>query len=130
MHAHRRPVRGAILLMTVLVMGAAAFVGFLALSRVSIGRVVNANEMVRASALRAKTYGCLDEVLIWLQSDANWNETSVTTSDATCTVTITTPQTGQRLMKVRLTESELHYGLDVVVNDATMEIVSLTPTLP
>ncbi len=129
MRKHRHPVRGAILLMTVMVMGAATFVGFLALSRVSIGRVVNANEMVRASALRSKTYGCLDEALIWLQSDANWNETSVTTSDATCVTTLTTPQAGQRLIQVRLSDAELQYGLNVLVTDAEVSILSITPTL-
>ena len=130
MRPYRHPAKGAILLMTVLVMGAAAFVGFLALSRLSIGRVVNANEIVRASSLRAETYGCLDEVLIWLQADPDWNETSVTTSDATCTVTVTTPQSGQRLIQVRLADSELQYGLNAVVTDADIEFVSITPTLP
>jgi hypothetical protein len=130
MRPYRHPAKGAILLMTVLVMGAAAFVGFLALSRVSIGRVVNANEFVRASALRAKTYGCLDEAFIWLQANSSWNQPTVTTGDATCTVTVTIPQAGQRLVKVRLSDSELQYGLDAVVTDTTIGIVSITPTLP
>ena len=125
-----KPARGAILLMTVMVMGTAALVGFLSLSRTSIGRIVDSNQLVQASVVRAKTYGCLDEALIWLQADANFAETSVTTGDATCTLTITTPVAGQRLVAVRYTENDLSYGLNVTVTDDDVDILSITPTLP
>ena len=125
-----KPARGAILLMTVMVMGTAALVGFLGLSRTSIGRIVDSSQMVEASGVRAKTYGCLDEALIWLQADPSFAETSVSTIDATCTVTITTPQAGQRLVAVRYTENTLSYGLNVLVTDTDVDILSITPTLP
>jgi hypothetical protein len=111
-------------------MGTAALVGFLSLSRTSIGRIVDSNQLVQASVVRAKTYGCLDEALIWLQVDANFAETSVTTGDATCTLTITTPVAGQRLVAVRYTENDLSYGLNVTVTDDDIDILSITPTLP
>ncbi len=127
--AHQQA-KGAILLMTVLIMGAGSFIGFLALTRVSISRFVTSQEVIRANVLRAKTYGCLDEALIWLQEDPNWSDTSVTTLDATCTITISTPQSGQRLILVRLADNELQYGLNVVVTDSDINILSITPTLP
>ena len=125
-----KPARGAILLMTIMVMGAAALVGFLGLSRATIGRVVDANQLVNATAVRTKTQGCVDEVLIHLQADASFADTSVTTEDATCTVTITTPTSGQRLVQVRYTENNLSYGLNVTVTEDDIDILSITPTLP
>jgi hypothetical protein len=77
-----------------------------------------------------KTYGCLDEALIHIQADANFADSTVTTGDATCTLTITTPQAGQRLVVVRYTENGLSYGLNVVVTDTAVNILSITPTLP
>jgi|GEM_PF-2895514 len=125
-----KPARGAILLMSVMIMGTAALVGFLGLSRATIGRIVDSNQQVLASGVRTKTYGCLDEAMIQLQADANFAGTSVTTGDATCTLTITTPVVGQRLLKVRYTENNLSYGLDVTVTDDDVDILSITPALP
>ena len=116
--------------MPVMIMGTAALVGFLGLSRTTIGRIVDSNQQVLASAVRMKTYGCLDEALIQLQADANFADPDVTTGDATCTLTVTTPVAGQRLVQVRYTENNLSYGLDVVVTDDNVDILSITPALP
>jgi hypothetical protein len=126
----KKPARGAILLMTIMIMGTAALVGFLGLSRTTIGRIVDSDQLVKASAVRMKVYGCLDEALIHLQADANFSEPDVVTGDATCTLTITTPQAGQRLVAVRYTENNLSYGLNVTVTEDDIDILSITPTLP
>lgn len=116
--------------MTIMIMGTAALVGFLGLSRTTIGRIVDASQLVDATEVRAKTYGCLDEALIRLQADSNFADTEVTTGDATCAVTITTPTSGQRLIEVRYTENNLSYGLDVTVTEDDIDILSITPALP
>lgn len=125
-----KPARGAILLMTIMIMGTAALVGFLGLSRASIGRIVDSNQLVQASGVRQKTYGCLEEALIQLQADPAYAETSVVTGDATCTLAITTPGANQKLISVRYTESNLSYGLDVTVTEDDIAILNITPTLP
>lgn len=130
MKTFARPPRGAILLMTILIMGSAALVGFLGLSRSTIGRIVDSNQLVQASVVRMKTYGCLDEALIQLQADPSFADPTLVTGDATCTLTVTTPQAGRRLLKVRYTENSLSYGLDVTVTDTDVSIISITPTLP
>lgn len=98
------PQRGMTLLFVVLIMGSVSLGALAMLVRGSINGLVDANDMRIAQSVRAKAAGCLDEVLIQLQKDNDFAPLTVATGDATCTLTVSTPTTGQRLVVVGLTD--------------------------
>lgn len=98
------PQRGMTLLFVVLIMGSVSLGALAMLVRGSIHGLVDANDMRTAQIVRAKVAGCLDEVLIQLQKDEDFAPATVATGNATCTLAVTTPTSGQRLVVVALTE--------------------------
>lgn len=78
--------RGAVLFLTILVMGTLSISVLLGLTQGSLNAIVDSNQQVEALATRQIVRGCLQEVFIQIVGDSSWTEGSVTTSEATCNV--------------------------------------------
>lgn len=128
----RRPLDylgGAVLLVTVMVMGTATLIGFLALSQASLSRIVDADNTIKAFDMRTKVYGCLAEVLIQWRKDLNWSEGSIDTGQAECDLSISSPAPDQRRAEIRFDDGIYYFGVDVVIDTDTHELLELDMAL-
>ncbi len=121
--------RGSILIVIMMILGAATLVGFLALSRASLSRILDADNSVKAFTLREKVYGCMEEVLLQWRKDVNWASPTVVTGVATCDVTVTSSAPDKRTAAVRFNENNYYFGVDVTIDTDTFEIVDLVMSL-
>ncbi|MEK9156801.1 MAG: hypothetical protein AAB448_01540 [Patescibacteria group bacterium] len=95
---------GIALLLVVLALGMLSMGTLSVLAINSLNGFLEANDMQVGLATRAEVMGCLDEALIQLKKDNDFASSTVTTSNATCTLVATTPVAGQRLIVLSLTD--------------------------
>lgn len=98
---------GMALLLIVLVLGMLSMGTLSALAINSLNGFLDATSMNTAQIVRAKVMGCLDEVFIQLQKTNTYAPATVTTSNATCSLSITTPSFGTRLIIASLTDQNI-----------------------
>ena len=91
---------GMALLLMVLVLGSVSLGTLSALAISSLNSFMDANDLRTALAARSKVMGCLDETLIQLKKLNTYAPATVVSSNATCTLAVTTPVSGQRLLVV------------------------------
>lgn len=96
--------RGIALLFIVLIIGSVSLGSLAILARGSVNGFVDANNALTSLAVRAKVMGCLDETLIQLQKENGFAPATVATGSATCTLAVTTPLAGQRLLVLTLAD--------------------------
>ena len=102
---------GAALISIILILTGAMLMLFLALARVAIFSISDSYEQEIAWEMREELFGCLDEVLIHLAGYSSYSTTSVTIDGATCSVSITTPQEGQRNIYLEITNGDISRGV-------------------
>jgi hypothetical protein len=115
--------KGAVLFFLVLVLGAASLSIFIVLARANLTGIIDVDEQERAIAVRSDVFGCMDEVLIQLQADSSFSETTVTTDSITCNVDIQTPQAGERDVFIDLTAGNITRSVRI---DLTVDPVVVT----
>ncbi len=98
--------RGVALLLNVLVIGAVSIAAATVLARGSFDGFLDSVQTLSAWDTRADVFGCLDEVLIQLQKNDDFSEATVFTGTATCSLTVSTPASGERQVVVSLTEGD------------------------
>jgi len=103
-------------LLLILVIGVTAVAIFLSLSRSGIFGVSGVFDETRALKIRTHLFGCLDEVLLNLQDDNNYNVSSIDIGLVTCDVNITTPNPGEKIVYVELTDYGITRGVEVNLN--------------
>ncbi len=114
------------MLFIVLILGSVSLGALAVLVRGSINSFVDANETRIAQTVRAKASGCLEEVLIQLQKDNDFAPASVTTGDATCALTVTTPVAGQREVVVSLTDQSMTRSMRATVTLSPFAVTQVT----
>ena len=107
--------RGAVLLLNILVMGVVSVAAAAVLARGSLDSYLDSATALSAWNTRAQVFGCLDEVMIQIKKNNDFSSETIFTGDATCTLTITTPGVGQRLIIVSLTENNITRQVTVLV---------------
>lgn len=98
--------KGAVLLLNVLIIGSVCLIGASILARGSFEGFLDSSETQSAWNTRADVFGCIDEAIIHLKKDNNFTAPTLFTGSATCTMTITTPASGQRSVVATLTEGK------------------------
>lgn len=98
--------KGAVLLLNVLVIGTVSVIGAAILARGSFEGFLDSAETLNAWNTRADVFGCIDEAIIHIKKDNDFTTPTLFTGSATCTITITTPGSGQRSIVATLTEGK------------------------
>lgn len=115
MPQHLPKKNGMALLLIVLVLGVLSMGTLSALAINSLNGFLDAKSTAVALSVRAKVGGCLDEAIIHLKKDNAYAPTTVTSNNATCTLTITTPTTGHRLVLVSLVDQNFTRSIRATV---------------
>lgn len=123
---HSNSPTGAVLLLNVLILGTASLVLATVLARGSLDNFLDSSRSLSAMNTRADLLGCLDEAIIQLQKDNNYATTSVYVGDATCTMAITTPVSGQRLITLSLTETDITRRVSATVTLSPFAVTQVT----
>ena len=95
------------LLFIVLVLGMLSMGTLSALAINSLNGFLDATSMNTSQIVRAKVMGCLDEAFIQIQKTNTYAPATITTSNVTCSLTVTTPSFGQRLLIISLTDQNI-----------------------
>jgi len=91
LHSHRRP--GAMLLLTVLVMGAVALAIVMSMAMRGIGEMGMAMGEARSQEAFAVSDGCLEEGMLRLALSSSFTGSTLTLGSVQCSITVT-PTTG------------------------------------
>ena len=106
---------GAAHLLLIMIVGVTMMAVFMSLSRTSIYAVSSEYEEARSLELRTKLFGCLDEVLLRLQDDNDFNEVTIDTGQVVCDLTITTPAPNEREVYVELNVDNMTRGVEAIM---------------
>jgi hypothetical protein len=117
---------GMALLLIVLVIGTVSLGALSALAINSLNGFLDAKDFHTAISVRAKVMGCLDEALIHLQKDNAYAPNSVISSNATCTLAITTPNNGQRLIITSLVDQNITRSVHATVTLTPFAVTQVT----
>jgi hypothetical protein len=98
---------GTALLLNVLVMSVIGIVATSVLARGSVDGFLGSAQTLAAWDTRADVLGCIDEAIIQLKHDNDFNATAVYIGSTTCTVSITTPSAGLRTIVASLSEENI-----------------------
>lgn len=117
---------GVAMLLNVLIMGTMSLIFASVLARSSLDNFLDSNRALSALSTRADLFGCLDEAIIQLQKDNNYAATTVYVGDATCAMAITTPASGQRLISLSLTETDITRRVSATVTLSPFAVTQVT----
>ena len=118
--------KGTVLLFTVLILGLALIGALTVFSRGGLETYIQSTKDVAGQQARNNLFGCLDDLFIQLMADPNFTTTTIETMDAECSVTITTPATGQRHVDLTLTQDEIIRNLQVDLTLPPVEITAIS----
>lgn len=118
--------RGAVLLLNVLVMGVVSVAAAAVLARGSLDSYLDSATALQAWNTRADDFGCLDEALIQIKKNNDFANPTIFTGDTTCTLAITTPGVGQRLVVVGLTEGTITRQVTALVTLSPFAVNQVT----
>ncbi|KKW30499.1 MAG: hypothetical protein UY72_C0011G0011 [Candidatus Uhrbacteria bacterium GW2011_GWD2_52_7] len=118
--------RGVVLIFIVLIMGSAGLASTAMLARGGLSGLLNANVGAEAIQARTRLFGCLDEALIQLKSDNAYAPATLSTGQATCQLSVTTPGADTRRLTITLTEQSITRRL---VADVTLTSFAVTQVI-
>lgn len=118
--------KGAVLLLNVLVVGMVSLVGAAILARGSFDGFLDSVDTATAWDTRADVFSCLDEAIIQIQKDNGFTAPTLFNGSATCTMTITTPASGQRSIIATLTEGKNTRKATVLVTLSPFAVTQIT----
>lgn len=107
--------KGIVLILPLLIMGMVSVAALVLLSQTGIESIAGSYEQRQALETRTALFGCLDEVFIQLSADPAWNNPTVYTNAATCTVALSAPAPGQTSALVTLTSGDIVRGVKAVI---------------
>ena len=126
MTKHLPKKNGLALLLVVLVLGTLSMGTLSALAINGLNGFLDANDLRTALAVRAKVMGCLDEALIHLQKDNAYAPATVVSSNATCTLAITTPLSGQRQIITSLVDQGFTRSVHATITLSPFAVTKVT----
>lgn len=118
--------KGAVLLLNVLVIGTVCILGASILARGSLDGFLDSAETLNAWNTRADVVGCIDEAIIHIKKDNNFTAPTLYTGSATCTMTITTPTSGQRSVVATLTEGNITRKATALITLSPFAVTQIT----
>jgi len=105
--------QGAVLLFTVLVIGLAAVSMMSILATAGFNGFADADQQVSSQEVRAKLFGCLDELLVQFNEDPDFSPSSINTLDATCSVAVVDEGGDNRSADISLTTNNFTRSLHI-----------------
>ncbi|MFH1404901.1 MAG: hypothetical protein ABIH21_02265 [Patescibacteria group bacterium] len=106
---------GSAIIIAVLLLSAAIFSIFVAISRSSILSLSTIKTQENALIARSIVSGCLNEVLIQLTADNNFSDSPVAIGTESCNVVYSEPEEGQKEFVITHAYNDAQYGVDVIV---------------
>ncbi|PIR47501.1 hypothetical protein COV06_03560 [Candidatus Uhrbacteria bacterium CG10_big_fil_rev_8_21_14_0_10_50_16] len=107
---------GFVALLVVIVVGLVLLFVTVSLAVISIRRsALQVNEQ-NGRLARGAVESCLDEVLIWLAIDTNYDPGSIVTGAGTCSVIVTSPTGSTRAFQMTSSVGDETYGFLATIN--------------
>ncbi|TAL50360.1 hypothetical protein EPN81_02945 [Patescibacteria group bacterium] len=117
--------QGAVLLFTVLIIGLASVALMSVIATAGLNSFADSEQQVTSMTVRAKLFGCLNELLIEINGDPDLNPTSIETLDATCAVSLVQEGGDDRSGDISLTEGDITRSLHVEMSVNGVQLTSL-----